>query len=383
MTSVPKRKRDIQQWGWRLSLASLVVAVVIYLLIWYGPDVLARHDIGSVTGPLRVLRLQQARDAARGRLLTLGAGLFAAGALVYTARNFTLARQELELSRQMMELTEHGQRETIQLSEQGQVTDRYMRAIDQLGSKTIDVTIGGIYALERIAVDSLRDHPTVMEVLAACIREHSRKQWPKLSKKPGAELPEWPERTTRPDIQAALTVIGRRNATRDRQPIDLKGANLTRADLTRATLVGADLTGATLVDADLTGADLNYAKLTAADLTGAKLTKKLFQAILTDATLPGADLNHADLGGGADLTRAKLAGADLTNANLAGAILTDAILTDTILTDADLINADFSTVQLTAARTLDNVRLSGSEPVPAGWIRDAGSGRLRRASEES
>jgi hypothetical protein len=296
-----------------------VVAVIIYLLIWYGPDVLARHDIGSVTGPLRVLRLQQARDAARGRLLTLGAGLFAAGALVYTARNFTLARQELDLSRQMMELAEHGQRETLHLSEQGQVTDRYMRAIDQLGSKTIDVTIGGIYALERIAVDSLRDRPTVMEVLAACIREHSGKQWPKLSKEPGAELP---ERTTRPDIQAALTVIGRRNATRDRQPIDLTGANLTRADLTGATLVGADLTGA----------DLNYAKLTGADLTGAKLTKKLFQAILTDA---------------------------------------------------DLINADFSTVQLTAARTLDNVRLSGSEPVPAGWVRDAGSGRLRRASEES
>lgn len=380
MTSASKRKRDIQQWGWRLSLAVLVVAVVIYLLIWYGPDVLARHDIGSVAGPLRVLRLQEARDAARGRLLTLGAGLFAAGALVYTARNFTLARQELDLSRQMMELTEHGQRETLQLSEQGQVTDRYMRAIDQLGSKTIDVTIGGIYALERIAVDSLRDHPTVMEVLAACIREHSRKQWPKLSKKPGVELP---ERTTRPDIQAALTVIGRRNGTRDRQPIDLRGANLTRADLTGATLVGADLTGATLVGADLTGADLNYAKLTGADLTGAKLTKRLFQAILTDATLPGADLNHADLGGGADLTRAKLAGADLTNANLAGAILTGAVLTDAVLTDADLINADFSTVQLTAARTLDNVRLSGSEPVPAGWVRDAGSGRLRRASQES
>src|ERR1035441_3413443 len=96
----------------------------------------------------------------RTQLLTLGAGVFAAGALVYTTRNFTLSRR------------------TYQLTEQGQVTDRYTRAIEQLGSDKLDVRIGGIYALERIARDSARDHPTVMEVLAAFIREHSREPWP-------------------------------------------------------------------------------------------------------------------------------------------------------------------------------------------------------------
>ena len=92
------------------------------------------------------------RDAARGRLLTLGAGLFAAGALAYTARTFGLSRE-------------------------GQVTDRYAKAIEQLGSDKLDVRIGGIYALERVARDSARDHPTVMEVLTAFVREHSREQW--------------------------------------------------------------------------------------------------------------------------------------------------------------------------------------------------------------
>ena len=62
--------------------------------------------------------------------------------------------------------------------EQGQVTDRYTKAIEQLGSDKLDVRIGGIYALERIARDSARDHPTVMEVLTAFIREHSHEQWP-------------------------------------------------------------------------------------------------------------------------------------------------------------------------------------------------------------
>jgi hypothetical protein len=86
VTAEEAPRRNIWKWtGWGL-LAILVAAFIIYLLIWYGPDVIARHDIGNITGPLRVFRLQQARDAARGRLLTLGAGIFVAGALIFTAR---------------------------------------------------------------------------------------------------------------------------------------------------------------------------------------------------------------------------------------------------------------------------------------------------------
>jgi hypothetical protein len=44
------------------------------------------------------------------------------------------------------------------------VTDRYTKAIEQFGSDKLDVRVGGTYALERIAHDSARDHPTVMEV---------------------------------------------------------------------------------------------------------------------------------------------------------------------------------------------------------------------------
>ena len=44
-----------------LAIGIPVAAVIAYLLIWYGPDGLAGHDIGSVTGLLRTLRLQEAR----------------------------------------------------------------------------------------------------------------------------------------------------------------------------------------------------------------------------------------------------------------------------------------------------------------------------------
>ena len=138
------------------GIAAVVLALAIaWVLFVPVADWLAHHDVGSAKGPL----LQTARDAARGRLLTLAAGLFAAGALVFTARNFTLSRE-------------------------GQVTDRYTKAIEQLGSDKLDVRIGGIYALERVARDSARDHPTVMEVLTAFIREHSHEPWPPSDHRP-------------------------------------------------------------------------------------------------------------------------------------------------------------------------------------------------------
>ena len=68
------------------------------------------------------------------------------------------------------------------------MTDRYTKAIEQLGSDKLDVRIGGIYALERIARDSARDHPTVMEVLTAFIREHSREPMAADHQNPGLKI---------------------------------------------------------------------------------------------------------------------------------------------------------------------------------------------------
>ena len=113
------------------------------------------------------------------------------------------------------------------------MTDRCTKAIEQLGSGKLDVRLGGIYTPERIARDSPRDHATVLEVLAAFIREHSHEPWP--PKEPGAKTP---GRTTRPDVQAAILVIGRRIREHGRE-VSLARANLEAANLTRANLTGA------------------------------------------------------------------------------------------------------------------------------------------------
>ena len=305
------------------TVAIVLALVVAWVLFVPAADWLAHHDVGSAKGPL----LETARDAARGRLLTLGAGLLAAGALVFTARNFWLSRE-------------------------GQVTDRYTKAIEQLGSEKLAVRIGGIYALERIARDSARDHPTVMEVLSAFIREY-----PQETRPPPDPGDQERKRQTRPDVQAAATVIGRRNAERDIRGIDLTGADLSGADLAEAHLASVDLAGADLSGADLSGANLTLGGLSNANLSGADLT---------DAHLRDADLLRANLAG-ADLFRADLSGADLRNADL----------TRAILFDADLNGADMAAADVTRA-DLNKVRWPGYVPVPDGWKLDAGSGRLQR-----
>lgn len=154
--------------------------------------------------------------------------------------------------------------------------------------------IGGIYALERVASDSARDHPTVMEVLTAFIREHSHDQWPP-SDDPASRAQ---QRSTRPDVQAALTVVGRRDQHRDIRSIYLDGADLTRADLSNANLRKTFLERANLTDAILGGAGLSEAYLAHANLTRAWLAgANLAGANLTEANAAGAWLAGADLDG--------------------------------------------------------------------------------------
>jgi len=119
--------------------------------------------------------------------------------------------------------------------QQGQeklVTDRFAKSVELLGSKEIDVRIGAIYSLERVAKDSPKDHWAIMEVLTAFVRNRSPlpKDWKPDSKQ------ELPRVTT--DVQSALTVIGRRNAKHDPEgevlnlsKTNLRGANLERAKL--------------------------------------------------------------------------------------------------------------------------------------------------------
>lgn len=64
-------------------------------------------------------------------------------------------------------------RKELQIGEQGQITNRFNAAVRNLGSESRDVRLGGIYGLERIMQDSARDHPTVVSVLSAYVRQNA------------------------------------------------------------------------------------------------------------------------------------------------------------------------------------------------------------------
>jgi uncharacterized protein YjbI with pentapeptide repeats len=329
----------------------------------------------------------------------------------------------------------------VDVAEQGQITDRLNKAVEGLGAEktvkdedgestkpNLEVRIGAIYALERIAQDSLRDHIQIMEILCAYIRENAP-----LRKTPQNPFEIWEEETTenpdanwlkmpnrndiqswaaklpkpRTDIQVALEVIGRRaprqikverNATvrgsmvgyrLDLRSTCLQGADLSELEFTyclfnQAQLQGADLNGAQLQGADLNGAQLHGADLIGAQLQGAHLIRaQLQRADLIGAQLQGAHLFRAQLQGaqisgaqlqgahlfraqlqGADLNRARLQGADLNGARLQGAQINGAQLQGARLFGALLLGADLIGAQLQGAN-LSEAELQGAHLIRA------------------
>ncbi len=226
--------------------------------------------------------------------------------------------------------------DNIKLTQERLVTERYSKAIDQLGSAKDEVILGGIYSLERIAKDSPKDQATIMEVLSAFVRKNSPvitdEIISKPSKNPLDEIIRNPDikilqnKPVSITIQAALTVIGRRHKLDGKihkDFIDLTKSNLSGANLNRANLLGAKLSQSDLSRAYLVGANLSRAKLSQSDLSGAELYRsnlikaQLTKTDLSRAYLVGADLSRTDLSG-AKLTRSNLIEADVSRAELTG-----------------------------------------------------------------
>src|SRR5262249_8013579 len=147
-------------------LIALVALGLVLLLLW----------VVVVVPPLLidVHRIQNAADQAKAvnDLRTTLAGVLAG--LAVTAGAVVGALNLRETSRQNRAVQEQN-RAVLELQRRGQVTERFTRAIDQLGQQgpeKLDIRIGAVYALEQIARDSAELHWPIMEVLTAYLREH-------------------------------------------------------------------------------------------------------------------------------------------------------------------------------------------------------------------
>lgn len=284
----------------------------------------------------------------------------------------------------------------LRIVEQGQITNRFNAAVTNLGSESRDVRLGGIYGLARIMQDSARDHPTVVSVLAAYVRQNAPLPASDTKKTQTTAT----EHSPRADVQAVMNVLANRRPGRDRgtevdlsrtdlrglkptggsfrsyytheldinfreanfEEADLRGAHLQNADLREAWMFSANLSAANLIEANLRQAILDSANLTDADfclrvVADGRTGYKYFCADLT-----GADLQNTRLAG-ANLAHAKLTGASLLGADLTGADLTGADLTGADLTDANLTKANLTSARLTRV-TMHGAKLDGVRGLP-------------------
>ncbi len=235
-----------------------------------------------------------------------------------------------------------------------------------------EIRLGAIYALEKLARDDLEMHWPIMETLCAYVRENAEPPKPPddviialLQKGIHAEaarneLAAHIRELAPPavDIQAALTVIGRRSvAQRDFERIQRALAQATalsenawRLDLARCDLARADLSGLNLDAVILEGSSLAFANCANANLIGARFD----DAHLEGVRFMGTHLEKAWLSGahlqGAWLNQAHFESATLRRAHLEGAFLAQANLQAADLTDAHLGSADLSLARLESAR---------------------------------
>lgn len=176
--------------------------------------------------------------------------------------------------------------DTLRVTEEGKLTDRFSKAIELIGEGKAETSIGGIYALEQLAKDSAAHHWTVMEVLTSYIRRHSPLY-------PADNAPEASTSVT-PDVQAAIDVIGRRHHSgreHGQQVIDLTEASLRSANLSsgifrKAVCKHVDFYRANLKSADFRKADLSMARLSSANVKSANFI---------GANLAYANLDETDL----------------------------------------------------------------------------------------
>ena len=306
-----------------LQARVIVVIIVFVVVLWSIP----KWQVSEIYSKDNAKRLEL-EDKVRGTLAQLLAGVGIAVGLYFTWRRVTAAER------------------TVQVAAEGQITERFTRAIDQLGAtdeqgrKRLELRLGGIYALGRIGRDSEKDHWPIMEVLTAYIREHTpwkevtQTQQEQSSNAESHPSEDTSQESTSPsrlkpdtDIQAILTIIGRRTRWYEKgedERLDLRGTDMRAASLNGAHLEEgvpqrAHLEGATLSDAHLEGAILSRAHLERTTLSDAHLEG----ATLSDAHLERAILTDAHLEG-ATLSRAHLERANLNGAHLEGATLSDA-----------------------------------------------------------
>lgn len=267
--------------GWLVALVFVVGLALLLASILVVPRLLhpplSAADLRGIASADKRVELQQAQaklqNDARATLLQGAAGLLLVAGAVATWRQLGISREQLEVVRQQALESDRQAREQLAVIREGQITDRFTRAIEQLGSDKLEVRLGGIFALERIAKDSEPDRWAIADSLVAFVRTHApwragapESQDPHPTPTIDERLPWLAERAL--DVQEAVRVLGRRPPTGEQRQLQLP-----RVDLRRTWLVGAQLANTALRNTNLAQSWLVEAHLEDSDLVRADLRR--------------------------------------------------------------------------------------------------------------
>lgn len=217
----------------------------------------------------------------------LGGIAFVVG-LYFTAKSLRNSQENIRISQDAHDLAI----ESLLEQRKSQFTDRFYKAIEQLGSAEEDVRVGALYSLRMIAHDSEGLHQQCIDMVTYFIRRRAEQGL-------GSKLP------LLGDVQVALGVLGHwypNNKSRSMngsnlshlnlagysfcqgfyQHVDFSASDLTRADFTQSDLTGADFTSSICSRAVFTFAELGHTTF-----HGAKLDLAIFmnETLLTNAKI--------------------------------------------------------------------------------------------------
>ena len=247
------------------ALALVVLLATVGIALLYIP----RWQATQLPPFAKATERFEAENEARRTLAQILLGLGGIVALYAAWRRTRALEDNVRIGHKNVEIGQENVRigyENIRVAQQGQITDRFSKAIEHCGASdndgrpVLEIRLGGIYALERIAKEAPDDHWTVMEILTAYVRKNAawkntKEASSEVSDDTGETASDGPSALPEPriDIQAILTVLGRRE--RDGVREQDHQLNLAATDLRRADLRTAHLEGANLLDAHLEGTD--------------------------------------------------------------------------------------------------------------------------------
>ncbi len=329
-------------------------------MLWQLP----KWQLSSRKGELEAKDYLTIENSARTTIAQIIGGLVLLIGLYFTAENLRTAQESAQNNSLQAQ-------EALKQSQEGQITERFTKSIEHLGNDKLEIRLGGIYALERIARDSDKDYSQIIEILITFIRENAPLNVSE--EKISLNTKEGYEHKLRTDIQAIMTVLGRRSktwtikdgieGTLNLSRVNLEGINLNKANFEGTNFYGTNLKWA-VINGYFKSSVFTQANLDFASVGGDFQSCNFNNVSLKEADFRNTKLQHSSFSS-ANLEKTSFYESDcreavFDNANLKGASFKNANLQKVILLNANLEGVDFTNTHLEGAN-LEGVRGLTSE----------------------